>query len=316
MSNESNQFILYFAGAGTKGSSELKLELGCNQLYSQLNERHAIMKWVEYKKEHPDNKGRLFVDSGAYSAYTKGKVIDVDDYIKLINEIAPWVEIFAQVDKIPQVIGREPTEEELAAAPAQSWENYLYMIKKVKPEYRDKIMPVFHFQEDPKWLHNMLEYTHEDGSHIPYIGLAVSTVDGAEVRHQWLEMCFDIIKKSSNPNVKTHAFGMPALAVLEDFPLTSSDSTTWVIAASYGFIIVDKKTICVSDRRIHDNGNIWHQSIAVQEELDKKVQEFGFTLKELAEDSNKRQLFNIMSMKKWEDTYIRKEKPARKVALF
>ena len=107
-----------------------------------------------------------------------------------------------------------------------------------------------------------------------------------------------------------------ALAVLEDFPLTSSDSTTWVIAASYGFIIVDKKTICVSDRRIHDNGNIWHQSIAVQEELDKKVQEFGFTLKELAEDSNKRQLFNIMSMKKWEDTYIRKEKPARKVALF
>lgn len=298
----SGPFHLYFAGGGSKEGRDLKRQLGCDQLYSQLNERSHIVADIEYLKEHP-GAFELFVDSGAYTAYTKGKEVDVEDYINFINETGDYVTVYAQVDKIPQVIGREPTEEELAAAPEQSWSNYLYMISKVKPEYRDKIMPVFHFQEDTKWLHKMLNYTHEDGSHIKYIGLAVSTVDNASVRFAWLQMAFDIIKASPNPDVMTHAFGCTALEVLEKFPLTSADSTTWVQAAAYGNIIVDNKTYMVSNRRLKDNANVFNKPKIVQESLEAKIAEFGFTLEEAVEDYNVRQQINIRSMKQWADNY-------------
>ena len=35
--------------------------------------------------------------------------------------------------------------------------NYLYMYDRLKPEIRHKLIPVFHFGEDFKWLKNMLE---------------------------------------------------------------------------------------------------------------------------------------------------------------
>ena len=203
------------------------------------------------------------------------------------------------MDKIPQVIGREPTEEELAAAPGQSWENYLYMIEKINPKYRDKILPVFHFEEDTKWLHNMLNYTFPDGEHIKYIGLAVSTVDTAAVRFAWLQMCFDIIKNSPNPDVMTHVFGCTALEVLEKFPVTSADSTTWVQAAAYGNVIINNKAWMVSDRRIKDNGNMLNQTKHQQEEFDKKLRHFGYTLEECSKNYEARQIVNIRSMQEW-----------------
>ena len=298
-----NKFILFFAGTGSKeGKAEIR-RLECNQLLSQLNERREALDWVEYLRENPTCKSKLFIDSGAYSAYTQGKEIDVDDYIDFINNTGDVVFVYAQVDKIPQVIGREPTEEEFSAAAQISWNNYLYMIEKVKPEYRDKIMPVFHFQEDTKWLINMLEYTFEDGHHIPYIGLAVSTIDNAEVRFNWLEMCFSIIKKSSNPDVMTHAFGCTALNVLEKVPLTSADSTTWVMTASHGTILLDKKPISVSDRTLHNPNNLVNKSLALRDEVSEKVKKYGFTLEELSEDYLKRQIHNIRVLKEWEDNY-------------
>lgn len=309
--------IHYFAGNGSKHNNELKRKLGCSQLYSQLNERGHIIHWVNFLRENPDYEGHLFVDSGAYSAYTKGKVVDVDDYINFINETGDVVRCFAQVDKIPQVIGREPTEEELADAPRQSWENYLYMISKIKPEYVDKLLPVFHFQEDTKWLKNMLEWTHpEDGRHIPYIGLAASTVDSAESRRQWLDMCFGIIKSSSNPNVMTHGFGTTALDVVEQFPLTSVDSTTWIQLAAHGAIIVDKKPVIISDRRPKESKNALWASPAIKESISQKVAEYGFDLHELASNASMRGDYNITYLKKWQDNYKLRESTTFKKVLW
>lgn len=115
-----NKLIYFFAGSGHQDSTQRKKDLQSSQLLSQLNERKEAMEWVEFLRKNPDYKGKLFIDSGAYSAYTKGKEVDVDDYIKFINETGDVVFVFAQVDKIPQVIGREPTAEELADAPRQS----------------------------------------------------------------------------------------------------------------------------------------------------------------------------------------------------
>lgn len=294
-------FKLFRAGTGTKDCQDLIKESGCNQLLSQLNEKSTIMKWVKYLREHPEAENKLFIDSGAFSAHTKGKEVDVDAYIKFMNEIDDVVWVFAQVDKIPGRFGQPKTPQELADAPRESWENYLYMVDKVKS--RDKLLPIFHQGEDFKWLRNMLEYKHSDGKPIWYIGISPANDVSVTEKKKWLEVVFKIIKESSNPNVHTHAFGMTTLNVLEQYPFTSADSTSWLLSAANGSIIVDGKTFTISDRRIHDDRNLLNRAEGIKEAVAEKAAKYGFTLEQLSEDPAARRLFNIQTLREWELNY-------------
>lgn len=97
----------------------------------------------------------------------------------------------------------------------------------------------------------------------------------------------------------THVFGCTALDVLEKFPVTSADSTTWVQAAAYGNVIINNKAWMVSDLRIKDNGNMLNQTKHQQEEFDKKLRHFGYTLEECSKNYEARQIVNIRSMQEW-----------------
>lgn len=299
-------FTLYAAGSTDKQGTELKRKIGYPQLLSQFLEKNAILDWVEFIKENPDTKCKLFIDSGAFTAHTKGVDIDVDDYIDFVNSIDDYVTIFAQMDKIAGIRGQEVTLEEQLDAPKQSWDNYLYMVKKVKS--RDKLLPVFHQGDDFKWLENMLEYTHEDGSHIKYIGISPNKSLSSKTWKNWLEKVFMYIRNSSNPNVMTHAFGVGSTYVLEQFPFTSADSTTWLKVSAYGSIIINGKIQCVSKRRINDPKNIMNQSKAVIEAAEKICEEIGITLNDLTDNDDaqsriNRECFNLLSLKHWADNY-------------
>ena len=159
-------FDLYFAGAKNKFADKYLLEHSANRLQSQLLDRRNILDWVEKKSD----KSKLFIDSGAYSAYTKGVIIAVDDYIEYLNSITDKCTIFAQLDTIPGQMGKPKTKEERLNAPKLSWDNYLYMRSRLsEPE---KLVPIFHQGEDYKWLWNMLEWVDGNGKHIPYIGIS------------------------------------------------------------------------------------------------------------------------------------------------
>lgn len=307
-------FDLFQAGTGRKECAAAVKANGCNQLLSQLNERRPIMAWVAYKREHPESKSKLFIDSGAFSAHTKGKTVDVDDYINFMNEIDDVVYVFAQVDKIPGRFGQPKTAQELADAPRESWENYLYMKDRVKS--RDKLLPIFHQGEDFKWLENMLEYTHEDGKHIPYIGISPANDVSVCQKKKWLEHVFSTIAKSSNPNVKTHAFGMTSLNVLEQFPFTSADSTSWLLSGANGGIMVNGHTYSISEKSVHHSGNIAHASAGAIEGLSEKVEKFGYTLEQLKNSAMDRQIFNLLSLKEWADNYQYRGKTIYKESLF
>ena len=84
---------IYFAGAQSDTSLKFMEELGANKLFSYANDMSGINELIE-KKKAGQYKGKLLVDSGAFSAYTKGKKIDLDDYIAWINKVSPWVDYF------------------------------------------------------------------------------------------------------------------------------------------------------------------------------------------------------------------------------
>ena len=301
-------FDLYFAGAKQKDADKYLLENNANRLQSQLFERSNILNWVDNKSD----VSKLFVDSGAYTAYTKQTKLDVDDYIKFINSISEKLTIFAQVDKIPGEFRKPKTKEQILESPKLSWENYLYMRERVNEP--KKLVPIFHQGEDYKWLVNMLEWTDENGEHIPYIGISPAIdVKGIEY---FLDKSFDIIKKSSNTNVKTHAFGMTQLDLLEQYPYTSADSTSWKLCAAMGSIYTPYGVIYVSDRNKYEKKYIKNQPDEAYKNICKYIQELGFTFEEISTSDACRYICNIKYLLNWANNYKYKRKSCKKFNLF
>ena len=298
---------LYAAGSGGKNVVDYKRKIGYHQLLSQYAERKALLEWVDYLREHPECKCKLFVDSGAYTAHTKGVDIDVDEYIKLINDITDQVTVFAQVDKIPGRWGQPKTVEQVMSAPKESWDNYLYMVNKIKEP--QKLLPIFHQGEDFKWLENMINYQYTEGplkgKYIEYIGISCNKELPSKEWIPWFEKCFETIRNSNNPNVKTHAFGMTSLKIIEQFPFTSSDSTTWLKFAAYGSILIKGKPYYISNRNELGEKHIESLTPQVKEEIIKELNRLGFKYEDVLNDEkgDMRLLVNLASLKDWCDNY-------------
>lgn len=291
-------FNLYFAGSQCKEADELMVKLNCNRLFSQENDRKNISNWQNYKhSRRTQYKGNIFIDSGAFSVHTKGIELDVDDYIEYINSIDKDIHIFAQVDKIPGEFGKQKTKEQILEAPALSWKNYLYMKDRVNS--RDKLLPIFHQGENFKWLRNILEYTHDDGSHIAYIGISPANDKSAKEKEVFIRKCFDMIAKSSNPTVKTHAFGMTSRWILEQYPFTSADSTSWLMTGANGNIMTPYGIILVSKNKLNDPSHINNMPTKARENVEQFVEKLGYQLEEAMIDYKIRMCINISYLKQW-----------------
>lgn len=274
--------VYFYSGAYDQ---DLKRELNADQLFSIYHEKRLVVDTIMYKREHPECTAKIMLDSGAFTLYQKYKKNNeilpdevlqkyVDDYIDFLNEWGDDLFCFVAVDSVP-----DPTNVDQSFA-QKTWDNYLYMYSKLKESVRDKLIPVFHYGEDFKWLRNMLEYRHADGSPVDYIGLAISLEGTRKVRITWGQECMKIIERSSNPNVKTHAFGVGVKSVLDNINVTSTDATSWVKRAAYGMISIDDKTIYVSDiqkKKLCGN-HYGERSMAFQEEVEKIIKDRGFRL--------------------------------------
>ena len=288
-------FNLYLAGGTVKTQDDIIIKRGCDVLFSQINDRKAIKKFLELMSNN-----KLFIDSGAYSAWSKNKPIDVDDYIKFINENTDKFTLFASVDDIPGELRRKPTLWEQRESPAKSWHNYLYMREQVKD--KDKLLPVFHIGEDFRHLQNMLDATFS-GQHIPYIGLGGTVGLACTVKEDWYKQCFKIIQQSSNANVKVHAFGMTNLEILENYPFESADSTTWLMAAINGELCTKYGRICVSQQVQHKPSHYNKLPQLVQQQINEQCVLYGTSIEQCMEDQDSRQLYNINYFKDWADNY-------------
>lgn len=278
-------FDLYFAGVTSDDCGVEKY------LYSQYNDRPTIRKLYETLKK-PVTK--LFLDSGAYTAFTKNVSIDIDEYIDYVNSNIDAITVCAPVDVIPKGV------EDSRIAAEQSWNNFLYMRKRII--IPGKLIAVYHQAEPIENLHKILDYSDEYGK-ITYMGIgALANTRDKDTRMRFIESCFyEIMKQRSD--IKVHGFGMTDLSLLELFPFYSADSTTWRMAAIMGEIITKWGRIVISDRRKGDS------IYAVKSEvtfdiLNQYVRGFGYDLCELANDAEKRARFNIAYLMQWEKNYV------------
>ena len=284
-------FDLYFAGTQNNDAEMWMLTNKSCRLQSQVNDRSNIRRWVNI----PD-RGKLFIDSGAYTAFTKGKTVDVDEYITYINSISSTLHCFAQVDHIT---GKGETKEDTARL---SWENFLYMRTRVLEPH--KLVPIFHQGEDLKWLQNMLEYCDDIGM-LDYIGFGAMVGTGVTKTDKCLffDRAFSVIEHSSNPNVKVHAMGMTSLSLLELYPFYSADSTSWIMQAATGSIFTPWGLIDVSDKTKYDKSNPLNTAKGFSEKLEIWLRGIGFTLEEVRDSYRPRTICNLIALTDWANNY-------------
>lgn len=173
----------------------------------------------------PD-KFRFFLDSGAYSAWSRGTVIDLDEYCEFIRANIELIEVYASLDVIPGAPGRSATPKERNEAAEQSWRNFLYM----RNEGLDPL-PVYHYGEEPRFLERMLDFGCD------YIGIGGLVGIPGGPRRTWLDRVFTRITDDAGmPIVKTHGFGMTAVPLIFRYPWYSIDSTTWIKITASGSV--------------------------------------------------------------------------------
>lgn len=255
----------------------------------------------------------IFCDSGAYGIAHSGKNITIDDYIKFINE-TPECEVFAVLDEIAWP---EKNEQTLKTSAENTWKNYCYMLDRVKPEYHDKLVCTFHANENIDYLYQLIDgYKGYKPKYIAFGGRAgIST----KRLYYYLDNYFwPTVRKSSNPNIKIHAFGVTVFDIIEKYPWYSADSTTWLRCAINGNIHSrhNKGVVNISDRKDRA-GRLNHLNHFIPELRDlimNEIASYGFTLQELVDDYKKRQLWNCIYYKEWADNYVYKphNKPLNK----
>ena len=293
-------FDLYFVGTQNKEHDEYMIKKNCSRLFSYAEKPfYTIKRYLE----HPN---KLFIDSGAFSIANKvrrGKNLTIDDYIEFINSNTR-PDLYASFDVIPRPL----TTETAKNSAEQSLNNYLYMLDKLdKPE---KLIPVYHYGEDFKYLEKILELKPN------YIAFGGRGGISTKYLYTCLDTFFDILKGS---NVKTHAFGITVLNLLEQYPFTSADSTSYQKVATMGGIFLESlnTTIKISTSTLNDNNHYQYQKEDIKKLINEEIEKYGYNLQDLQSSTNRRIEFNVDYFTRWAENYQYKprQKTTRK-ALF
>ena len=233
---ENVTFRYVFSGSLTMRMHDMLLDMRdfepLNILVAQ-EDRSGLNQAIKWK--HEGFCQWLFCDSGAYSVHTGKLHVTQDEYVEFINSISDEIDVFAQLDTIPGKFKQPKSPEDYVKSAEDSWANFLHMRESVKDKH--KVMPVFHFGEDTKYLKRMLEFRDEAGDQLDYIGLSPANDASVQARMLYLKDMYDIIRESPNPNVKTHVYGFTSLNAMSKFPCYSADSISHRLISGYNKIL-------------------------------------------------------------------------------
>lgn len=287
------EFNFYFAGSMDKHAEQFKISNNANMLKSWFQDLSSLKDNIQKKKDGI-YKGKILVDSGAFTAHRKDVTINCEDYIKFLNENEPYLDAYIQLDQIPGKWGQERTIEQIKEAEVKSWENYEYMVKQLKNPF--KLLAVFHQDEKFENLERLLNYKIQDKP-VEYICISGAKDRAAKDRTEWYHKCFELIKYSNNPDVKVHCLGCSTISDLELFPFYSSDSSSWAQQAAFGGI-QDKTTLPASSIALNDAANKYKFDL-VKDQVKARCEKYGIDYNLIFEKGWARGMYNIGYMLDW-----------------
>lgn len=175
---------------------------------------------------------KVFLDSGAFSAFTKGVEIDLPKYCDYIirNE-----DIIEKVDGVLMASVLDGIGD-----PLKTWQNQLRM-----EELGAKPLPCFHYGEDERYLEWYIE-------RYEYITLGGMVAQSDTQLYHWLDRIWDryLTDGSGRPKIKVHGFGVTTAGLMRRYPWYSTDSSSWVQIARVGgmLLLPEARVVNVSNQ--------------------------------------------------------------------
>jgi hypothetical protein len=239
--------------------------------YHYVGNRPNLMNLIR------ENGKKIFLDSGAFSMFTKGVYVPIEKYAEFVKENLDIIEVASVLDGIGD--------------PKLTYENQ----KKLEDLGCD-VLPCFHYGEDTRYL----EYYLKNYKHITLGGMVpISTPD----LYKWLDFIWGefLTDEKGYPTHKVHGFGLTVLNLMKRYPWYSVDSTSWVMTAMFGNIYWEKSdgtetklTMSSQSPKVKAlNMHYTTLSSVEQKEIEKTIIKNGFTVQDLQEIYWKRDLWNV-----------------------
>lgn len=257
-----------------------------------LESYHYVHK-SKYVNNMRDNGAKVFLDSGAFSAWNLGVEIKLLDYVNYIkhNQDIIRVEDNNLMASVLDGIGD----------PQKTFENQMEMERLgVRP------LPCFHFGEDERYL----EWYVKNYDYITIGGMVGKSVSDLVM---WLDRIWDkyMIDGSGNPKVKAHGFGITTNAIMERYPWYSCDSSSWIQATAFGALALPGKGVLHVSEKSPNRHNAGQHFFSLSPIERKHMQAYleskGFTEERLSNTYQSRAAWNMMAYMEIQDL-INKEK--------
>lgn len=153
----------------------------------------------------------VFLDSGAFSAFTQGTKIPVGEYIDFCLQVRGLVDVVACLDVIDDRAGTERNQRAMEDAGLEP-------------------LVTCHLGDSP--LH--VVETLRGRKYGALGGMAARSRLNREMRRRWLDDVFRALMASDAWPVRLHGFGMTDSILMERYPWYSVDSTSWAVRARFG----------------------------------------------------------------------------------
>jgi hypothetical protein len=268
---------IYFA-TGSREYTYILLLCGVKNILCSYAYQEGVIPSKRLLKRHGI---KLMFDSGAFTAWTKGKEVNIDEYINFIKENEDIIDL-EKVVNLDIILGgkKTATQEQFDDACKKGFENYYYMKK-----HGIEAIHVFHQGEN---LHYLEKMCHE----CKYIGISPNNDFSDLAKERWLQECFEVIQRI-NPNIKTHAFGVTSFRLLSKFPYTSADSSSWALTSAFGSILTPYGRVLISDEQKSNPEHLENQHEISKQKIIDYIQSFGFSYNLCKKQWKYRNILNV-----------------------
>jgi hypothetical protein len=231
----------------------------------------------------------LFLDSGAYSAFTKKETISVDQYGKFMLRQGHHFAVRANLDDI----GDDGPK---------SWANL-----KALESMGCKPFPVFHYGDQYSYLTKMLDEGY------PFMALGGLVGASTKMLMEWLDHVWAnyLTNKDGTARTRVHGFGLTSFPLMFRYPWYSVDSSSWVMTSIFGscvFVLDGKMTkIDFSDespaKRDLDSWHYQAMSPAMKAKVNEILIPYGITAEQLGSHYSFRHVINAATFQNMEDIH-------------
>lgn len=241
-----------------------------------------------------NNKARIFLDSGAFSAYSLGVELSVKEYCEYIVKNLDIIRVEGN-DIMASVLDG-------IGDPLQTWRNQNEMEMRFRDEHGLNIrpLPCFHAGEDERYLEHYVK-------NYEYITLGGMVGSSTKQLMVWLDRIWDkfLTDGSGNPRLKVHGFGITSVPIMNEYPWFSCDSSSWIQSAAFGSVIMPGVSvnapawpINVSEKSPSRHDANQHMTTLSPAEVDylfKVLEDNGFTYERLSSVYESRAAYNLWS---------------------